>query len=48
MLLKRFSFNDVEHVSGKCNELPNALSKQLGAEVFVQNLTEAEAFLPPE
>jgi hypothetical protein len=47
MLLKRFSF-DVEHVSGKNNELPDALSRQLGDKVFVEDPAESEAFLPPE
>jgi hypothetical protein len=46
MLLKRFSF-DVEHVPGKNNELPDALSRQPIDEVFVEDPAEAEAFLPP-
>jgi hypothetical protein len=47
MLLKRFSF-DVEHVPGKNNELPDALSRQPGDEVFVEHPAEAEVYLPPE
>jgi hypothetical protein len=47
MLLKRFSF-DVEHVPGKNNELPDALFRQPGDEIFVEDPAEAEAFLPLE
>jgi hypothetical protein len=47
MLLKRFSF-DVEHFPGKNNEMPDALSRQPGDEVFVEDPAEAEAFLTPE
>jgi hypothetical protein len=38
MLLKRCSF---EHVPGKINELPDALSRQPGNEVFVEDPVEA-------
>jgi hypothetical protein len=47
MLLKQFSF-DVEHFPAKNNELPGALSRQPGDEVFVEDPAEAEAFLPLE
>jgi hypothetical protein len=47
MLLKRYSF-DVNHGSGKNNDLPIALSIQPGDEIFVEDPAEAEAFLPLE
>jgi hypothetical protein len=46
MLLKRFSFN-VEHIPGKENQLPDALSRLPGNEVFREDPGEADAFLPP-
>jgi hypothetical protein len=44
MFLKCFSF-DVEHIPGKKNQLPDALSRLPGNEVF-RVLLEADVFLP--
>jgi hypothetical protein len=46
MLLKRSSFN-IEHVLGKKNELPDALSRLPGNQVFWEDPEEADDFLPP-
>jgi hypothetical protein len=46
MLLKHFSF-DVEYIPGKKNQLPDALSRLPGNEVFREDPEEADAFLPP-
>ena len=47
MYLRSFNF-EVEHVAGKDNELPDALSREPGDEIFVDNCDVLEALLPPE
>ena len=38
----------VEHVAGKYNELPDALSRDPGAEIFAYDADALDALLPPE
>ena len=45
--LRSFNFT-VEHVAGKFNELPDALSRDPGEEVFTDDADALEALLPPE
>ena len=47
MYLKSFNF-DVIHVAGKENELPDALSRDPGTEVFADDADLLEDLLPPE
>ena len=45
--LRSFNF-DVIHIAGKNNELPDALSRDPGAETFVDDGDALEDLLPPE
>ena len=47
MYLKSFDFV-IEHVAGKDNQLPDALSRDPGNEQFVYDADALEALLPPE
>ena len=47
MYLKSFNFS-VEHIAGKNNELPDALSREPGSEMFAYDADLLEALLPPE
>ena len=47
MYLRAFNFT-VEHVAGKENELPDALSRNPGNEIFKDDAGALEALLPPE
>ena len=47
MYLRGFDFN-IEHIAGKDNELPDALSREPGNNIYADNTEELEALLPPE
>ena len=47
MYLRSYNF-DIEHVAGKDNELPDALSRDPGDEIYVDNGEAFDALLPPE
>ena len=47
MYLRSYNFT-VEHVAGKLNQLPDALSREPGDTVYVEDGDEFQALLPPE
>ena len=47
MYLRGFNFN-VEHVAGRNNELPDALSREPGDNIYNDKPEELDALLPPE